>query len=40
MPKKRANGEGSIQRYTHIKLKDKGLSIRVVRGIHLSLIHI
>ena len=28
---------GRIQRYTHIKLKDKGLSTRVVRGIHTLL---
>ena len=28
---------GRIQRYTHIQLKDKGLSIRVVRGIHTLL---
>ena len=28
---------GRIQRYTHIKLKDKGLSTRVVRGIHALL---
>ena len=28
---------GRIQRYTHIKLKDKGLSTRVVRGIHTRL---
>ena len=27
----------TIQRYTHIKLKDKGLSTRVVRGIHTLL---
>ena len=27
---------GRIQRYTHIKLKDKGLSTRVVRGIGAS----
>lgn len=29
---------GRIQRYTHIKLKDKGLSTRVVRGVH-TLLH-
>ena len=28
---------GRIQRYTHIKLQDKGLSTRVVRGIHTLL---
>ena len=28
---------GRIQRYTHIKLKDRGLSTRVVRGIHTLL---
>ena len=28
---------GRSQRYTHIKLKDKGLSTRVVRGIHTLL---
>ena len=28
---------GRIQRYTHIKLKDNGLSTRVVRGIHTLL---
>ena len=28
---------GRIQRYTHVKLKDKGLSTRVVRGIHTLL---
>ena len=28
---------GRIQRYIHIKLKDKGLSTRVVRGIHTLL---
>ena len=28
---------GRIQRYTHIKLKDKGLSTRVVQGIHTLL---
>ena len=28
---------GRIQRYTHINLKDKGLSTRVVRGIHTLL---
>jgi integrase len=28
---------GRIQRYEHIKLKDKGLSVRVVRGIHTLL---
>ena len=28
---------GRIQRYTHIKLKNKGLSTRVVRGIHTLL---
>ena len=31
------DGSGRIQRYTHIKLKDKGLSTRVVRGIHTLL---
>ena len=28
---------GRVQRYTHIKLRDKGLSTRVVRGIHTLL---
>ena len=28
---------GRVQRYQHIELKDKGLSIRVVRGIHTLL---
>ena len=28
---------GRVQRYAHIELKDKGLSTRVVRGIHTLL---